>query len=95
MSSSLVAKSSESPFEQLGSRIKNIFGNFFKVDEKMNKSYEELNAGDENTLYSYRDAEPFAVDEKVGNVLKRNSRSKSIYNSLIPGQVMASPGRGI
>ena len=31
----------ESPFIQIGSKIKSIFGNFFKTQEKLNKSYEE------------------------------------------------------
>lgn len=39
----VISSSGESPFQQIGSRIKSIFGNFFKVEEKMNKSYEELN----------------------------------------------------
>ena len=31
----------ESPFIQIGTKIKSIFGNFFKTQEKLNKSYED------------------------------------------------------
>lgn len=36
-------KENESPFIQIGTKIKSIlFGNFFKTQEKLNKSYEEF-----------------------------------------------------
>ena len=34
-------KKEESPFVQIGSKLKSIFGNFFKTSDKLNKSYEE------------------------------------------------------
>jgi hypothetical protein len=48
-------KHSESPFQKIGTKIgtsiRNIFdnfGNLFKNEEKMNKSYEEINGNGEN-----------------------------------------------
>lgn len=41
---------SESPFMQIGSKIKSMFGNFFRAEEKANRSYEEA----VHTLNSYR-----------------------------------------
>jgi hypothetical protein len=34
-------KNKKSPFIGIGTKIKSIFGNFFKTSEKLNKSYED------------------------------------------------------
>jgi hypothetical protein len=61
---------SESPFMRIGSKIKSMFGNFFKEEEKANRSYEEA-----RSLESYRAIDH---DEGIGH------RSKSIYHSVAP-----------
>lgn len=43
---------SESPFIQIGTKIKSIFGNFFKTQDKLNKSYEESNRIENSESYS-------------------------------------------
>ena len=63
-----MVKNHESPFQKIGSRIKTIFGNFVKVQEKMNKSCEEVN--DNTSLNTLQD-----IDTKI---------TKSIYQSVVP-----------
>jgi len=60
----------ESPFMKIGSKIKNMFGNFFK-EEATNRSYEEA-----------RNLESYHAEKDETNGL--GHRSKSIYHSVAP-----------
>lgn len=44
-----IQRKDKSPFLQIGTTIKNMFGNFFKAQDKLNRSYEEREFFDKNS----------------------------------------------
>ena len=82
----------ESPFIQIGSKIKSIFGNFFKTQEKLNKSYEEQQ-NDQMTRANFIPLSQFEKQQSPAsymgmgsngkNKIMKQARSKSIHQSVL------------
>lgn len=88
-------KHSESPFQKIGTKIgtsiRNIFdnfGNLFKNEEKMNKSYEEMNengATEREIQFHNNNYDANLRNDAIQGVdTRKNARSKSIYHSVMP-----------
>lgn len=86
----ILIKHSESPFQKIGTKIgtsiRNIFdnfGNLFKNEDKMNKSYEDY-IGTEREL-QFKNTNRVANHDAIKGVdTRKNVRSKSIYHSVMP-----------
>ncbi|CDW78427.1 tbc domain-containing protein [Stylonychia lemnae] len=83
---SMIKKESESPFiQQIGTKIKSyLFGNFFKTQEKLNKSYEESEQMKNYIPFSRQDQRKMNMQPSFENdVSKKQNRSKSIHQSVL------------
>lgn len=96
----LTAATNESPFIKIvTTTAKNIFGNFFKTQDKLNKSYEEyqaefsLNAGGAGSKDLKQGGEhPNKIQPSFDNeILKKQARSKSIHQSVLTPNYRDSP----